>query len=79
MKWRERRADVGVFRISNEERIRLGLKKKPRGALTLKIVYPVHVDGRAMYYQTTMIAQDELEGYLQKYPNLEIMGTDNEG
>lgn len=62
-----------VFKMSESERIRVGLKKAPRGALTVRVVYPVHVSASAMYYKTEMIARNEVAKWVMEHPGLVIM------
>lgn len=64
-----------IFKLTDEERIRLGLIKAPEKARTLKIVYPVHVSARAMYYQTVVIPKDDLWAWMAKHPGVEVIGV----
>ncbi len=64
-----------IYKLSQRERIRLGLEKAPKGPLNVKIVYPVHVSASAMYYVTKMIAKSELAEYLVEHPDLEVMNN----
>lgn len=66
-------AYFSVFKLSFEEKLRLGLVKLPRPKRTMKVVYPVHVGSSAMYYKTEMIAPSELITWIRKYPQLEVM------
>ena len=62
-----------VFRMSDAEMVRVGLKKPPRGPLTVKVVYPVHVCASAMYYKTEMIAKSEVAKWIELHRGLEIL------
>ena len=59
-------------RVSDAEKIRLGLKKMPRGKLTVKVVYPVRVGSGAMYYQTEMISKAEIDQWKAEHKGLVI-------
>ena len=69
--------DSVKLRLTEYDKIRMGLKAKPRGPLTVKVVYPVWVSAGAMYYQTEMIAQSELGEWMAKHKGLEVMGAKN--
>ena len=61
------------IKMTDEDKIRLGIKKMPRGKLTVKVVYPVRVGAGAMFYQTEMIAKTEVEKWKEEHKGLVIL------
>lgn len=59
-------------KVTDAEKVRLGLKKLPRGKLTVKVVYPVRVSAGAMFYQTEMIAKTEIDQWKAEHKGLVV-------
>lgn len=75
-KYRKENRDIyfNVFRLSDEDRLRMGLVKKPKPLRgTIHIVIPLHYGVKGMWWQSRFVTPAELEGYLLQYPNLQIL------
>lgn len=64
----------GVRNLTDEEKQRLGLVKKPtplRG--TIHIVVPEHYGASGLIWQSHFVTEAALESWKREYPNLEVI------
>ena len=64
---------VNVYELTEDEKVRIGLKKpKPLNG-TIHIVIPVHYGTQGVQWQNRFVTPAELEGYKVRVPDLQII------
>lgn len=74
MSWHS--GDNGIWKLTDEEKISLGLKKPAPLKGTIQIVIPLHYGTKGVWWQSRFVTEAEMEGYLAQYPNLQILDED---
>ncbi len=65
---------VDIYNLTPEERLRMGLIKKPKALLhKMQIVIPVHYGASALWWETRFIEAAELDRWKAQYPNMEVI------
>lgn len=65
---------VDIYTLTPEERLRMGLIKKPKVLLhKLQIVIPVHYGSSGVWWESQFIEKAELDRWKAQYPNLEVI------
>lgn len=65
---------VDIYTLTPDERLRMGLIKKPKVLLhKLQIVIPVHYGSSGVWLESRFIEKAELAWWKQLYPNLEVI------
>lgn len=78
-KWRQRaRAEnvdgvFGVYKLTDAEKICLGLKKPAPLRGTIHIVIPEHYGSSAAMWTSRFVTEAQLPGFLKQYPDLQII------
>lgn len=71
---RLRRDTVDVFTLTEEEKIRMGLIKKPAPLKgTIHIVVPEHYGASGLIWQSHFVTEAVLPAWKREYPNLEVI------
>ena len=79
-KWRQRaRAEnvdgvFGVYKLTDAEKIRLGLKKPAPLRGTIHIVIPEHYGSSRVIWMSRFVTEAQLDGYKAQYPDMQIIG-----
>ena len=79
-KWRQRaRAEnvdgvFGVYKLTDAENIRLGLKKPAPLRGTIHIVIPEHYGSSGVIWMSRFVTEAQLDGYKAQYPDMQIIG-----
>lgn len=72
---RLRRETVDVYTLTEDEKLRMGLIKKPAPLKgTIHIVIPVHHSSHGIIWESRFVTEKALEGWRHDYPNLEVIG-----
>ena len=64
---------VDIYTLTEDEKIRMGLKKPKPLKGTIHIVIPIHYGVKGVQWQDRFVTPAALEGYKQQYPNLQII------
>lgn len=64
---------VNVYELTEDEKVRIGLKKLQPLNGTIHIVIPVHYGPQGVQWQDRFVTPAALDGYRQQYPNMEVI------
>lgn len=66
---------LNIYELTPEEKVRLGLIKKPKVLLhKTQIVIPVHYGSSGVWWETRFIERADLPYWKALHPNLEVIG-----
>ena len=72
--WKTHKDVFDVYTLTEEEKIALGLIKKPKPLNGLiHIVIPVHYKAQGVMWESRFVTAGALEGWKEQYPNLEVV------
>lgn len=63
----------GVYKLTDQEKVYLGLKKPEPLKHLIHIVIPVHHTARAVVWESRFVSAASLPGWIKQYPNLEFV------
>lgn len=70
----KRRETTDVFNLTEQEKINLGLIKKPKPVRDLiHIVVPEHYGASGLIWQSHFVTEAALTLWIRQYPNLEVI------
>ena len=64
---------VNVYELTEDEKVRIGLKKPQPLNGTIHIVIPVHYGAQGVQWQDRFVTPAALEGWKAQYPNMEVI------
>ena len=65
--------EFGVFKLTEHDKIRLGLKKKAKPAGNIRTVVPLHYGTKGVWWESKMVTAQEMPEMYAKYPNLQVI------
>ena len=67
---------VDIYTLTEDEKIRMGLKKPKPLKGTIHIVIPVHYGTQGLQWQDRFVTPAALPAWKAQYPNLEVIEDD---
>lgn len=61
------------FELSEEDKLRMGLKKRPEEPPTILVAIPKRYNNHSVMYETEWVNEKTLNLYVKKYPSVEIV------
>ena len=70
----EHAAEYGVRKLTEQEKINLGLKRPAPPTDLVEIVMPVHRTASSMAWETRLVSRASLQRIKKEHPNIEMPG-----
>ena len=67
-------ADRYNFALTEHEQIMLGKRHRVPKPKKLHIVIPMHYGAKGVWWESRMIAADDLDSWQARYPDLQVVG-----
>lgn len=65
--------NFSVYKLTERDRIMLGLKKKEKLKGNIRVCVPLHYGSKGVWWESMMVTDAELPEMMAKYPNLQVI------